>query len=257
MVNLYSHLKYFNLEGYQVSEFDPEQGMVAHTLKLSKPGKKSYVLKVCSREEDFRREKHFLDFLQGKVPVPRLLGVKGDSALLLEYIEGEALISKCKVSDQVIKDLGQNLAKIHLNRFKLYGDLTQRSSLTKDPKKNFIVKYKEGIDECSGHLSSELLAFCKYYLQRNLIKLEEADGPCLIHRDFRPSNVIANQVRLLGVVDWSSARSSFAEDDFCPLEHGEWNFSKNKRRSFIKLMMEFAQSQIFMNLCLFYDCIGL
>jgi aminoglycoside phosphotransferase (APT) family kinase protein len=48
------------------------------------------------------------------------------------------------------------------------------------------------------------------------------DGPCIIHRDFRPGNMIIHQNTLRGIIDWSSARSSLAEEDFCSIEHGEW-----------------------------------
>lgn len=52
--------------------------------------------------------------------------------------------------------------------------------------------------------------------------LLSADGPCVIHRDFRPGNIIASDGKVQGIIDWSSGRGGFAEDDFCPLEFGEW-----------------------------------
>jgi hypothetical protein len=42
-------------------------------------------------------------------------------------------------------------------------------------------------------------------------------------------NIIIHQNSLRGIIDWSSARSGFSEDDFCSIEHGEWgNFNGYK-----------------------------
>jgi hypothetical protein len=62
--------------------------------------------------------------------------------------------------------------------------------------------------------------------------LLSADGPCVIHRDFRPGNIIASDGKVRGLIDWSSGRGGFAEDDFCPLEFGEW--PEGCKRSFLE-----------------------
>ncbi|WP_052694645.1 hypothetical protein [Candidatus Orientia mediorientalis] len=65
------------------------------------------------------------------------------------------------------------------------------------------------------------------YFRNSLRLLEQVDGPSIIHRDFR--EVIIHQNTLRGIIDWLSARSGFAEDDFCSIEHGEWeNFNGYK-----------------------------
>jgi Ser/Thr protein kinase RdoA (MazF antagonist) len=54
-----------------------------------------------------------------------------------------------------------------------------------------------------------------------------------VHRDFRPGNVIIHDGKIQGIIDWASGRASFAEEDFCPLEHGEWPTSPVTKASFL------------------------
>jgi aminoglycoside phosphotransferase (APT) family kinase protein len=63
--------------------------------------------------------------------------------------------------------------------------------------------------------------------------LQSVDGPCLIHRDFRPGNLIVYDGKLQGIIDWSSGRGGFAEEDFCPIEHGEWQFNAGTKKDFL------------------------
>ncbi len=75
--------------------------------------------------------------------------------------------------------------------------------------------------EQEAGLDAAVLMEC---VQGDLLKSETVtnDGPCVIHRDFRPGNLIASDGKVRGIIDWSSGRGGFAEDDFCPLEFGEW-----------------------------------
>ena len=59
------------------------------------------------------------------------------------------------------------------------------------------------------------------------------DGPCIVHRDFRPGNLLIHNGKLQGIIDWAGARASFAEEDFCSLEHGEWSNNLNIKKSFL------------------------
>ena len=212
--------------------------MVSHVYKVKKQKDIHFILKVCPREEDYRREKKYLTFFEDKIPVPKLIKTAEPSsdhfgALLLENIKGNSA-SFCSLSLSLLRNLGITLAKIHNYSQKTYGDLTEPESLTKDPKIHFANKFEEGLEECKDHLPKKVLDFLEIYLDRNLSKLDHCDGPCIIHRDFRPSNIIVDGDELKGIIDWSSARSSFAEDDFCPFEIGEWPLDKNQKQSFLK-----------------------
>ncbi len=55
----------------------------------------------------------------------------------------------------------------------------------------------------------------------------------MVHRDFRPGNVIVFNGELQGIIDWAGGRASFAQEDFCPLEHGEWSSNPSYKKSFL------------------------
>lgn len=91
-----------------------------------------------------------------------------------------------------------------------------------------MIKFEEGIDECKDHLASKLIDQCRIAFNRQINLLTEADGLCVVHRDFRPGNVMVFNHHIQGVIDWSSSRGGFAEEDFCPIEQNEWSYSHKK-----------------------------
>ena len=229
--------KKFHLEDYEFELIDSKESMVSHVYKIKKQKDTHFILKICPREEDYHREKKFLAFFEDKIPVPGVIKTVEPSpdhfgALLLENLKGNSA-SFSFLSPSLLLSLGKTLAKIHSCSQKSYGDLTEPEKLVSDPKIPFANKFKEGLKECTNHLPHKMLDFLEIYLNKNLAKLNDSDGPCIIHRDFRPSNVIINGNEVKGIIDWSSARSSFAEDDFCPFEIGEWPLDKNQKQSFL------------------------
>jgi Ser/Thr protein kinase RdoA (MazF antagonist) len=85
------------------------------------------------------------------------------------------------------------------------------------------LKFEEGLEECTPHLPISLIRQCLDYYKANLDLLTAVDGPCVVHRDFRPGNIIIHEDKLQGIIDWAGARASFAEEDLCTLEHGKWS----------------------------------
>jgi Ser/Thr protein kinase RdoA (MazF antagonist) len=130
-------------------------------------------------------------------------------------------------------EIGSLLAGIHLNRAAGYGDLTQENNLSTDPRIYFASKFEESFAECESNLPKELLKQISNYYKDNINFLKDVDGPCIIHRDFRPGNIIVNNGKLQGVIDWASGRASFAEEDFCPLELGEWSLNSTIKQEFL------------------------
>lgn len=215
-----------NLQKAHFTYIDHEDAMVAAVFKITQSGSPDLILKVCSRKGNFLRESYFLSRFAGRIPVPRIIQLiepeEGmDGAVLMEYIEG-ALLKTEAVTSALAWEVGSLLASIHLEHAEGYGDLTDPDHLSADPRIPFTMKFEEGIEECKGHLPERLLETCRCYFDKDIDLLLSADGPCVIHRDFRPGNLIAAHGKVQGVIDWSSARGGFAEDDFCPLEFGEW-----------------------------------
>ncbi len=215
-----------NLPNALFTLVDHEDAMVAAVFKISQPAGPDLILKICARKGDFLRESYFLSRFSGKIPVPKIirliepdLGL--DGAVLMECLQGD-LLKPETVTQALAREIGSHLARIHLEPAEGYGDLTDPAHLSDDPRVPFRMKFEEGLEECRGHLPESLLATCRRRFNRDIDLLLSSHGPCVIHRDFRPGNLIATAGKVPGIIDWSSARGGFAEDDFCPLEFGEW-----------------------------------
>lgn len=215
-----------NLPKAQFTFIDHEDAMVAAVFKISQPGSPDQILKVCSRKGDFLRESYFLNHFAGKIPVPKIIQLIEpeaglNAAVLIECVQGDLLKSQT-VTRNLAWEIGSILARIHIEPTEGYGDLTDPSHLSRDSRIPFTMKFEEGLEECKGHLAESLLETCRRHFDKDIDLLLSADGPCMIHRDFRPGNIIVSDGKVRGIVDWSSGRGGFAEDDFCPLKFGEW-----------------------------------
>ncbi len=198
-----------------------EEGIVAVVYKVTIGGAKPLILKISDRPFDHHRELYFLNRFAGKLPVPKVIKVceprKGvHGAILMECIPGDLLKSE-EISGDLAFELGRSLAIIHQERFLGYGDPMQEA-LKNDPRSYFIFKFKEGLEECAGHLPVDLLDRCWSRFEKDVDLLLDVDGPCVVHRDYRPGNIMVKEGKLQGIIDWAGARASFAEEDFCASE---------------------------------------
>lgn len=224
LIDLYQ--RKLNLPRATFTSIDHEDTMVAPVFKISQADSPDLILKVCSQKHHFLREVYFLSRFAGKIPVPRIIQlvepeVGIDGAVLMECVPGELLKSKDVTTDLAFK-IGALLAHIHLEQVESYGDLTNLADRSADPRISFTVKFEEGLAECKGHLPEKLLQACRDHFNKDIDLLLCADGPCIIHRDFRLGNLIVYEGKVRGIIDWSSARGGFAEDDFYSLAFGEW-----------------------------------
>jgi Ser/Thr protein kinase RdoA (MazF antagonist) len=221
-----------NLQNSKFVRIDHDEAMVAIVFKITKSNGIQLILKISERPNDYLREVYFLEYFFNQLPVPRIIQIIKPSnetfgAILMEYLPG-ALLKITDFTNTLAYEIGSMLAKIHLNRMPGYGDPIIPNSLNSDPRVNFTLKFEEGLDECSKHLPQALIEKCRHYYEKYVNLLNSIDGPCVVHRDFRPGNLIIYNGKLKGIIDWAGARFSFAEEDFCSMEHGEWPSSSKK-----------------------------
>jgi Ser/Thr protein kinase RdoA (MazF antagonist) len=226
-----------NLHDSKFSLIEHEDAMVAIVFRVTAASGKEYILKICSRLGDYLRETYFLKSFEGKIPVPRIIQLVEPTsdiygAILMECLPGN-LLNISDINEKLVYEIGCILAKIHDTKTDGYGDLTQPDQLSQDPRIPFTLKFEEGLDECKDHLPSILIDQCCTLFDRHLIFLAVADGPCVIHRDFRPGNLMIFNDELQGVIDWSSGRGGFAEEDFCPIELGEWSQNHTHKKALL------------------------
>ena len=218
----------------EFTRIDHEDAIVAIVYRITQLHTAPLILKICERSQDYFRELYFLKHFCGTLPVARVVNVIEPSsdihgAILMECFPG-SLLQGSDLTEELSYQIGSILAQIHLNRTPAYGDLTEPHNLNSDPREYFTLKFEEGLLECESNLPKELLQKSREYYDAHVDLLLSVDGPCIIHRDFRPGNIMVNEGKLQGIIDWASGRAGFAEDDFCPWEIGEWttNITANK-----------------------------
>lgn len=236
-LKLRPYQKHLRLQNAQFSLIEHEDAIVAIVYKVTMPNGDEFILKICEHNNHFHREVYFLNALQDKISVPKIIrclepkpGIPG--AILMEYLSGQVL-KKETLTSELAKQAGSELARLHLNKAKGYGDLIKEETLSSDPKAHLIQKFEEGISECQPHLPSPLIEKCRHFFHTHLHLLELADGPCMIHRDFRPGNLIGYEYKLQGIIDWASARAGFTQEDFCSFEMGEWSRHTHIQAAFL------------------------
>jgi len=200
--------------------------MVAVVYKILRPLKPPLILKLCPDEQDYRRELYFLRLLSCSLPVPAIVDAveptpETPGAILLECLQGR-LVQPDDWSTHLSYEVGSVLARLHLNRTGAYGDPTKPQTLFSGASDYFEEKFNEELHECESHLSKPLINKCQRYLASHRYLLDRVDGPCSIHRDFRPGNMMVCDGKLQGIIDWAGARPGFAEHDFGSMEHGQW-----------------------------------
>ena len=76
--------------------------------------------------------------------------------------------------------------------------------LSNDPRIPFTMKFEEGLEECEGYLPESLLETCRRHFKKDIDLLLSTDGPCIIHRDFRPGNLIAAHGKVYSLLAYAS-----------------------------------------------------
>lgn len=172
---------------------DHADATVATVYKVIDPAGLQYIFKLFDREKNYLREIYFLKYFVDILPVPDVINIippttNFSGAILMEYLSGDFLKPETMTNDLAYK-IGGVLAEIHSYSTDGFGDLIQIDRLDQDPRVHFTDKFEEGVAECIDHLPAALIKKCCDYYYKNLDLLDSIDGPCIIHRDFRPANI--------------------------------------------------------------------
>ncbi len=232
------YLQRLNLQDATFSRIQNDDAIVSIVYQIRQPNGTCFILKMGTINEKYLRELYFLKHLADKLPVPRVVAVVEpdetlQGAILMECLPG-ATLKVSDVTNELAYEFGTLLARIHLNRLPGYGDIIYPDKLILSPRKYFAQFFERGIDECSKHLPEELLQKCHDYYNANKHLLDFVDGPCMIHRDFRPGNVMIHSGKIQGIIDWETSRASFVEEDFRSMEHcWEWESHPDHKKAFL------------------------
>lgn len=188
--------------------------------KLTLSNREVVYVKIPFNKDKLFREYHMLQLLEGFVPVPKVLNFwEGNDeitgALLLSNIEG--IHSSSDVDSELAYQIGMHHASLHEVKLPGYGFHTQEGFqlLEQGDWRLHIRNNFESLKEhCHLILAPQLYERCLAYFDHAYGALPQADGPCAVHMDLRPGNILVHNGKVSGFIDFESARGGASEIDF-------------------------------------------
>lgn len=161
----------------------------------------------------------------------RLVGDRDLHFTLLSFLPGDDYLAACPEMTEAQHTLfGQDVARfldhLHATAGPAYDIGPYEAMLPQ-----FQGTWREGHQQYWERLRQEL-ATCRHspesdrvfdqslhYLKGSSHALAETTGPVLLHNDFHPKNLLVDQRRLAGVIDWECSQFGAADYDLCHLVH--------------------------------------
>ncbi|MEK3916504.1 phosphotransferase family protein [Paenibacillus sp. FSL H7-0331] len=201
-------------------------------------GEKVYV-KIPFNKDKLYREFQMLETLKDVIPVPKVLDFwDGDEittgALLLSAIQGIPCTED--IAEKLSFQIGVFHAMLHEVKTPGYGyhvtdgfKILDQNNWRLHIKGNF-EKWKE---PCKEILDPELYERCILHFDGVFSALPEPDGPCIVHMDFRPGNILVNDNKVTGIIDFESARGGSSEIDFTKINRYIWGVNPRTKLPYI------------------------
>ncbi|MEI5907399.1 aminoglycoside phosphotransferase family protein [Bacillus spongiae] len=218
MKKLQQVLNQFKLNVLSVD--DVPQSFSSTVYKLTLLDGRTVYLKIPYSREKLQREYAALTRLYHEFPVPQVLDYwEGNDdftgALLLSTIQGVPLTGK--VDTKLAYDIGVYHARLHEvvpNEL----DATSPVENVYDDWSSFVEsKFYFFANEVKEMIHPRLYEQSLHYFNHHMKSLSSPDGPCFIHLDFRPGNIIVHENQVAGIIDFESVRIGATEMDFTKL----------------------------------------
>ncbi|WP_245583056.1 phosphotransferase enzyme family protein [Paenibacillus daejeonensis] len=219
---------------------DVPESYSSEVYKLTLASGEHVFVKVPFNKDKLFREYQMLETLKDIIPVPTVLDIwYGDErmtgALLLSAIQG----SPCSgdVDEKLSFQIGMYLAMLHEVSMPGYGYHMADGYKLLDPNnwrlhiRSNVEKWKE---PCEEMLDSALFEKCMLYFDEAFSALPDPDGPCIVHMDFRPGNILVNGNEVAGIIDFESARGGSSEIDFTKVNRYMWEVSPSTKIPFME-----------------------
>lgn len=179
----------------------------------------TFFIKIPYTKLKFERELEAYRILKGKIAIPKLLDYwTGDErcpgAFLLSALKGQPLTTEA--TPKLAYHVGVTHAKLHAVEISNEGLTTIQ---------NVFLDWSNFLDTMFYSFAKdvkEVLAEHLYYqsiekYEHMKRRLPPPDGPCFIHMDFRPGNIIVDGENVSGIIDFESVRFGSTEIDFTKL----------------------------------------
>lgn len=238
---------------------DVPESFSSEVYKLTLASGENVYVKIPFNKDKLFREFQILETLKGVIPVPKVLDIwYGDEnstgALLLSAIQGMSCTGD--IDEKLSFQMGVYLAMLHEVKPPGYGyhvadgfNLLDQNNWRLYIKSNF-EKWKE---PCKEILDSQLYESCILHFDRVFSALPDPDGPCIVHMDFRPANILVNGNEVAGIIDFESARGGSSEIDFTKVNRDIWEVNPRTKMPFIEGYQSTRPMLELENVLPFYD----
>jgi aminoglycoside phosphotransferase (APT) family kinase protein len=221
-----------------VAEIDATPDSYSSTVRLiTLNSGERLILKIPFTQHKLHRELRALQELHQDLPVPTVVDAwvpedDGPGAMLLSHLPGQAV--REPVSPELTRAMGALLANLHSHRLHHFGEVFEPPV---EPAMGWWqimhLRFLDWLQWCTGVLSEDIIGRTRETYQALLENLPEPDGPCWIHADFRPGNILVEGDRITGLIDFESARGGSAGFDFTKISNTVWDTTPGGRVAFI------------------------
>ncbi|MEH7463581.1 aminoglycoside phosphotransferase family protein [Bacillus thuringiensis] len=205
----------FNLNVLEME--DVPQSFSSAVYKIKLVDQRTVYIKIPYSKVKLEREYTVLERLRDELSVPQVLDYwEGNEdvtgALLLSAING--VLATGMVDAELAYDIGVQHAKLHAiipneqdfssavsNVYSQWSEFIQRQ----------FYSFAEDVKEV---IEPRLFEQSLQHFDRHLKLLPSPDGPCFIHMDFRPGNILVYENQVVGIIDFESVRIGATEMDF-------------------------------------------
>ncbi|MCM3746085.1 aminoglycoside phosphotransferase family protein [Paenibacillus pasadenensis] len=217
---------------------DVPDSFSSEVYKLTLFNRENVYVKIPFNKDKLFRELKVLEILKGVLPVPEVLDVwDGDEnisgAMLLAEIRGVPCPKQ--IDEQLAFKIGMYHAMLHEVKAPGYGNygkdgvrLLEHNDWRLHIKRNF----EMWEEPCKEILEPELYEACLSRFEVLFAALPEPDGPCVVHMDFRPGNILVNGSEVAGIIDFESARAGSSEVDFTKVNRYIWQVNPGTKEAY-------------------------
>ncbi len=224
------------IESYEIPQ--NSYGSEVYLLHL-KNGENAY-LKIPFNKDKLWREYEMLHLLQNNVPVPKILDflpseAKFNGALLLAELPGKPATGKIDAS--LAFEIGKYHALMHSHTSDYYGFRTESGfqNIKNNDWRSYIKeKFYIALEKSLPFLTTKQIDLGNYQFENLYNSLPSPDGPCAVHFDFRPANIIVTDDQVSGFIDFETSKFASTELDFVKIEQQLWNIQPSTKESYIE-----------------------
>lgn len=219
---------------------DVPESYSSDVYKLTLVSGEDVYVKIPFNKDKLFREFQMLEILKEVIPVPKVLDIwYGDEsntgALLLSAIQGVPCTEN--MDEKLSFQMGVYHAMLHEVKTPGYGYHSTEGFKFLDQNnwrlhiKNNFEKWKE---PCKDLLESALYERCILHFDAVFSALPDPDGPCFVHMDFRPGNILVNGNKVAGIIDFESARGGSSEIDFTKINRYIWEVNPRTKSPYFE-----------------------